>query len=658
MLIATHSTVGRTACALACAAAAFQTAALAADIVAYGPPPAWVTPQQAPVTVPGDSSTPVRILLLDVQLNLAPKISESYLDSVLLVQTPQGLATVGTIALSWRPDTDLLTVNKLNIVRDNRVIDVLSSGQKFSILRREDKLEYAVLSGALTAVIQPEGLRVGDRVELAYSLRRIDTLLGGVPEQAIATEPGASIARVHLSARWPADYSLTWQASRFLDKLKEEYLGNARQISTTRENDEPLVQPTGAPARFAAVRLIQLTGHKSWTEVSKLLYPLFDNASVLSRTSPLQQELARIRAASPDLQSRVEAALRLVQDQVRYVYLGMNDARIVPADVDTTWSRRYGDCKAKTALLLALLHALNVDAEAVAVNTVAGDSLPERLPMIAMFNHVLVRATVAGKVYWLDGSRNGDRRLDALLAPTFRWGLPIAAAGGELLKIQAVPPAMPLTETTIFVDASAGAKSSATFQTETLFRGDSATAVEQGIAGLTPSQRDAALRTYWTRQNYWSNNWEQVTVRAVKADFDDATGVLRLTMDGQGTMNWQADQHLLGPLSIGDYVDYRREPGSNSDAPFLTNFPSYSLVTERIKLPNAGAGYSIVGTDIDRTIAGVHYHRSAKIEEGEVSAEASVRSIDTEFPASEAPAAQKALREMWDNYLYAKLPLD
>jgi len=597
------------------------------------------------------------VLLSDVQVNLAPTVSESYFDNVLLIQTPQGLAGPGNIALSWRPETDVLTVHKLKILRDGKEIDVLGSGQTFSILRREDKLEYAALSGALTAFIQPEGLRVGDRVELAYTLRRTDALLGGVPEEIIGTQPGAALARLHLRARWPANYKMTWRAS-FLDELKETRVGDAIEVSTTRDNDEPLVQPAGAPARFAAVRLLEMSGHKSWAEISRLLFPLFDRASQLSRTSPLQAEVARIRAAAPDPRARAEAALRLVQDQIRYVYLGMNDARIVPADVDTTWSRRFGDCKAKTALLLALLRELGVEAEPVAVNTLAGDMLPTRLPMIELFNHVLVRATLAGKTYWLDGSRSGDRQLDDLSIPNYHWGLPLRAAGAELLKIEAVPLSTPTSETSITVDASAGATAPASFQAETLLRADAATVTQRAISGLTEQQRDTALRAYWTRQHYWSTNWNEVTLRAVKAEFDDTRGILRLSMEGQGLMNWQGDQHLMWPLCIGNdnVVDYKREPGPNGDAPYLTDFPAYTRVGERIKLPGNGVGFSIVGNDVDRTIAGVHYQRSARINKDELSAEASVRSLVAEFPASEAAAVKKALRELSDDLLYAKLP--
>ena len=629
---------------------------IAADTVAFGPVPNWVEPQKAPETLPNPAGSAVRILLSDQQLNLAPSLSEQYVDSVILIQTPQGLSQAGNVVLAWRPDTDVVTVHKLTVSRGGKVIDLLASGQKFTVIRREDQLEYAILSGVLTAFLQPEGLQVGDRLELAYTLRRQDSLLGGVPEAALVIAPGAAVVRAHLSARWPAGYQMTWKASPWLTGVQQRRSGNFIEVSATYENVDPLVQPAFAPSRFAALRMMQLSGRTSWNDISRVMYPLFEHASHISRSSLLQKEIARIRMQTPDPRGRALAALRLVQDQVRYVFVGLNDARLVPADVDTTWSRRYGDCKAKTALLLGLLGELGIPAQAVAVSTLGGDALPTRLPMVSLFNHVLVRAMIDGTTYWLDGTRLGDRQLDTAPHVNFVWGLPLTRSGDSLIAANAQPLALPMSDSTIDVDATAGPTARASFHAETLLRSDAAILAQSTLARLTDAQRDQAVRKYWSQQAYWSNNWNELTIHAVKADFDDANGTLRLSMDGDGIMNWQGDEHLIGAVDIGAVVDLKRPDGPNRDAPYLTAFPSYTHAIEHIKLPNKGVGFAVIGDDVDQTIAGVHYIRKASIAGGVLTAEASARSLVAEFPASEASAAQVALHALWDHSVYAKLP--
>src|SRR5579859_6412530 len=114
--------------------------------------------------------------------------------------------------------------------------------------------------------------------------------------------------------------------------------------------------------------------------------------------SPLHEEVARIRAASKDPKIQAAMALDLVEDEVRYLFLGMNNGGLIPAAADLNWSRRFGDCKGKTVLLLALLRELGIKSEPALVDTRMGDDLDARPAMVNAFDHVIVRATVGGNV--------------------------------------------------------------------------------------------------------------------------------------------------------------------------------------------------------------------------------------------------------------------
>ena len=190
---------------------------------------------------------------------------------------------------------------------------------------------------------------------------------------------------------------------------------------------EPLVLPKGAPARFGVGRMAEATDFSSWADVAELMISLYRSAAVIPASGSLHDEVEKIRKSSNNSKDRADQALRLVQERVRYVALLMGQGGYVPASAESTWSRRFGDCKAKTALLLAILHALDIEAEPVAVNTGLGDAVADRLPMVGVFNHVLVRARISGKTYWLDGTRSGDATLDKIPMPDFGWGLPLSS---------------------------------------------------------------------------------------------------------------------------------------------------------------------------------------------------------------------------------------
>ena len=126
----------------------------------------------------------VKILLSDQQLNFTAEGDDSYIESVVKIQTPQGLGAMGTLTLAWNPATDTMIVHKVHIVRGDQVINVLEGNEPFTILRRENNLEYASLDGILTAVIQPPGLQVGDIVDMAVTLRRADPFLWAHPSRS------------------------------------------------------------------------------------------------------------------------------------------------------------------------------------------------------------------------------------------------------------------------------------------------------------------------------------------------------------------------------------------------------------------------------------------------------------------------------------------
>jgi tetratricopeptide (TPR) repeat protein len=623
---------------------------IAADSPEYGPIPDWVKPVAAAATPAGSDGAPIKLLLSDQQYNFLPKSQVGFEEDTIRIQTAQGLQALSTLQVPWKPDTDVLTIHKVHIIRGDQVIDALAKGQKFTLLRRENNLEYSALDGILTAAFQPADLRVGDILDVAYSITRTDRILEGATEQIAGGWVQAPYARVHMRARWAQSSTVRWRSTDNLQGLKEQNDGTFTTVEYTADNVEPPVQPTGAPLRFAVMRGIEFSSFKSWSDASRRLAPLFVKAATLAPDSSLKAEAARIRSTFRDPLELASAALSLVEDDVRYVYLGMNQGSIVPAQADLTWSRRFGDCKAKTVLLIALLRELGIEAEPVAVSTRVGDGLDGRLPMIGLFDHVIVRAHIGGQVYWLDGTRSADRHVQLLKTPNYHWGLPLVVAGSELIRIEAVPLAAPARDTHIRIDATAGITAPAPMHVETVLTGDAAIAVKLSLASLTGDALERGLR------DYWSKMYDFVEIGPVSAKFNENAGTETLTMDGSARMGWKDQWYETDGLGVGFEAQFTRDAGANLQAPYVVDFPVYVRTSETILLPKSAAPFTTSGNPVDRVVAGVEYKRRFSLVDGTFSAEASIRSIQQDFPAIEAPVAQTALRAMAKDGLYLRSP--
>lgn len=625
-----------------------SSAAYAADKPAIGPAPAWVKPVSLPSARTKGDDAPVHILLSNQQVALAPGRQTMYSEIALRIQTPQGLAA-GNVSVPWDPDSDELTVHKLLIRRGNRVIDVLASGQTFTVVRRETGLESAALDGVLTANIQPEGLQVGDILEFAASVTTSDPTLKGHVELIAGAWNGAPIGRAHLRIQWPSSLPARLRPTASLPALKPVTANGITQVELSIDNVEPLMPPKGAPPRYRLGRLVELTDFASWADLGALMAPLYQKAAVLPSHGPLNGELERIRGASSGPKARAEAALALVQDRVRYVALAMGTGGLVPADAATTWSRRYGDCKGKTALLLALLHALDIQAEPVAVSTVLGDGLDARLPMVALFDHVLVRATIAGRTYWLDGTRTGDTSLDRLGIPAFGWGLPLIPQGASLTRMLPPPLETPTQATAIRIDATAGLTVPAPTKIETILRGDEAITTNLALAHLAGDARDRALREHWRGQ------YDFVDIQSTSASFDSRTGELRLSMEGLAKLDWSDGWLETHGTGVGYEADFSRDPGPDREAPFAVPYPYSTKTVETILLPPGFSGLtSGPDAELNQTVAGIEYRRKATLANNIFVIEKTERSVAPEFPSKDAAAAQKTLRELAEKAVYIR----
>lgn len=631
------------------------SAAWAEDKPNVAPSPSWVTqfPKAAKRDAPLPADAPIEILSLDNQFRFGTETDERYFESAVKLLSPQGLAALGTIALPWRPESGTLTVHKLNIVRGAETINVLAK-QSFTVLRREGKLEESVLEGLLTATLLPEGLQVGDIIELAFTTTHRDPVLGAHSELAFDLPAGLPGTRLRLRASWPNERQVQWRKSGELPEPRKWTSGAEQHVEWTLDGLPALKTPKGAPLRFMPVRRVEFTRFGKWSDLGAILAPHYQKAATLGAASPLKAEVARIRAASSDPKVQAAAALKLVQDRVRYVYRGMNEGNLAPASADETWARRFGDCKGKTALLLALLHSLNIEADAASVSTANGDGLDGRLPMAILFDHVLVRAQIGGRTYWLDGTRTGDGAIDEIAAPAFRWALPLRPQGAELVAIAQQPFTRPQTETDIFIDAKAGISLPAPIEVTTVTRGDEAQALRLQLGSLSPEQLDTTLKAYWKRQ------YDFVTPEKVSASFNERTGEHRLTLAGKAALSWDAGGgYELDGAGLGWEMDVEREAGANADAPFAVSFPHYAVTRERIDLPRGGQGFSIKGADVPpRKLAGFEFSRRTKIEDGVLEMESSTRALVPEISAVEARAAAAPMEAMSDVAVMVMAPHD
>ncbi len=625
---------------------ALAGAARADDKPIYAPPAKWVQIADIPAPPVDDQAPAVQLLLDDNQSQHDNGGSAYYNRRVVKVLKPEGLQG-GARGVTWDPAREKVTLHALAIIRNGQRIDLLKNGEDVLVLRREKNLERAMLDGRMSATIQIKDLQVGDIVDWSYTNERHDSLIGGRTNDFERMGWSGVAGRYRVRLLWPEGTPLTWRAATAFPQPKVGKVGKTNELLVDVTNAKSPKPPVGAPARFQRLGMLEATTYTGWDDVSRRMAPLYARASELSADSPLRAEIAQIAAASTDPKVRAFKALQLVEDKTRYLFLGMNDGGYKPASVDETWARRFGDCKGKTVLLLVVLRELGVEAEPVLVSTTGGDGLNERTPSAALFDHVIVRARLGGKSYWLDGTRSGDLAgLDALRPPPFRWALPLRAGGATLEEIVQAPLDRPETEGVIRIDASGGLDKPAPTTVTMIFRGEQAVGMGRALRMAPRADVERTLKQQFSAGYGW------LTLEKVDFDFS-SDGVGKVVLSGAAEMDWRmnddigAREYRYPGSGSGKASTFpRREPGPNADAPYVTPFPTYMSGVVEIVLPNKGEGFSVKDVSWSGKVANSEMTRTAGLKDGVARFTQSSRSLGRELPFAEADEANRTARRL------------
>ncbi|CAN5253781.1 hypothetical protein BH10PSE2_BH10PSE2_01890 [soil metagenome] len=617
--------------------------ASAGDQPLRGAAPAWVVASpDVGVAVGNAGDAGLRFLLYDTQFHAEKDSQAVYLHYRAMALAPQALPLVGSVSLAWNTVSQDITIHNVDIVRDGETVDVLAS-QAFVTLRREENLEQAMLDGRLTAVLQPAGVRVGDIVDVSYTIVSHDPISAGYPEQIVNLNLPVTVDHGRYRASWPTSVPLRLKAMDDWTHLAIQHRGDQSSVEINLDATQPIVVPGDVPPRLRFPRRIDVSAYRDWGQVAMTLKPLYDHARQLQPASPLQAEIERIRALSDDPAERAAAALRLVQDQIRYVALLMGEGALNPASADETWRRRFGDCKAKTALLLALLDGLGIEAEPATVSVNNGDGMETRLPMISAFDHVLVRARVNDMIYWLDGTRVGDRALDGLAVPHFHWALPLTGADARLEPLRSLPRSIPDVETILALDASGGLHVPVGVTGTATFHGDVAAVLGGQLALISATQKDQGLRAIWTAQI------TGLTITEINSVYDTEANLLTMNMKGSVPLSWPAEGQIPPGSTYSPVTTTERPAGPFAEAPYLVNFPSYSRSVMTLRLPNDGQGFRISGGEVDRNELGHELRRTVRLSGDLMTVEVALRSVADEITAAQASAARAAeAARSWD----------
>ncbi|MGB5077404.1 MAG: tetratricopeptide repeat protein [Sphingorhabdus sp.] len=622
----------------------------ASDTILFQPVPEWVDQVDLETVLAAKPNSNNFLVVLDRQTKMEDGTEWNYADVVVRGQTAEFLGEVAKLLnASWQPDRGDLVIHRLEILRSGQVINALEKGSKFEVIRQEKGLNNQQINGILTATTQIEDLQLGDIIRFSATTSARNPVLAG------RTETAAGLATHQIETDFDR-FRLIWPET---DAINYKALGkDINPVVTTKNGYSVLTMsalapkqpdfPKDAPNRFKTFPAVITSGFASWSEVSKTAALQYQAKGLIPQGSELDREVKSIMATSQDPVQRAALALRLVQDKVRYLYNGLGYGNYQPQTPLETWRLRYGDCKAKTLLLLAMLDELGVAAEPMLVSVNGQDSVTNLLPTFLAFDHIIVRAVVDDQTLWLDGTGSGTRMIDLKDAPPHRYGLPLRPEGGDLQPIVMNKPGRPYQDVDLGYDASAGLALPAFFDLELKLRDGDA-------AELRASQSQAKPEAFKeTLDKLVSKYVVEALVLESSLAFDDEASHAVIRAKGLSYLGWTRKngkfEHDIWSVIDSKKLESDRKKVEWRSIPVDTGDSGYYRENTRFKLPDAGSGFALEGqSELKDNLAGFDLDRITTLSGDIVNFREEYFLAKPEIPADQIATEARKLTRVQNN---------
>lgn len=459
------------------------------------PAPAWVAtvaPSISSAQVKSDTETGLVDILVDDQLRVDREL-EHYLHRVRKIASQAGLEHGAEISIVVDPSYERFIVHGLHVVRGDQRIDALRTAT-VRTLDTEEGREQHIYDGSRSVVFLLSDVRVGDVIDFEGTTVGSNPVFKGRVARSITLGSARPAMRRRVRVIAAPARELAFRLEQTTVPLTTRANGNATE--TTWEHDLPSFLKDGDEPSWYDVRpTLTFSEFASWADVARWAADLYQESG--APRAPLEAQIQQIKATHTTDEQRALAALRFVQDEVRYLGVELGEHSFRPHSASAVFEQRFGDCKDKVFLLLTMLHNLGIEAHAAMVDTDRGAHIADELPRPQAFNHAIARIRVGGRYLWVDPTRAMER--GPLGGAEIGYGRALVASPDttDLSTIERAPPTRPLTTVNeIFrLKGDAG-----TLDVTSTYRGAAADSVRYRLAQVALSQTRASYLEFYAKQ--------------------------------------------------------------------------------------------------------------------------------------------------------------
>lgn len=393
-----------------------------AQNVSISKQPAWIQKIE-PGSSKKEESGAVHYLLINYQDKIDTE--ESYTHIAYKVLNDEGVQSYSNISVDYDPSYQELIFHSIRIIRNDEVINKLRF-QDINSIQRESDMSRNLYDGSITSYINLTDVRSGDIIEYSYTKKGFNPVFNGNYSTSFYQDYTINVER--LFVKIVSDKTLYFKEINSAELFKKD--GNQYTLDI---NPNIIQYESNTPGWFNAGRYLSVSTYQDWGEVVDWAIPLYrlsDN-EIEKVSNAVQDQLD----FGNDVENNILAAIRFVQDEIRYLGFESGIKGYKPHDPSLVLERRFGDCKDKSTLLVSLLRSLGVESYPMLVNTYRKESIDGEQASPYAFDHCVVNFQYADNMYYVDPTiSNQGGQLNEMSYPNYERGLIVKNGTKELIE--------------------------------------------------------------------------------------------------------------------------------------------------------------------------------------------------------------------------------
>lgn len=408
--------------------------------------PAAVWADQAPLPQydparPANNLYGTAWLLVDYVVHHTPGGYATFRRSAFKIIDRVGLEEDAKFQISFDPSYQSAAINSVTVTRNGVKREL--RGEVIVNTYRSEKDDYlGILTGRLTANVLIPNVQVGDVVDYAFTVESGGSLGSGFFDDLLPVEYETSTRLLRRKIIWPSSQPLRVRRHGSAPSPQISESDGFKSYLWEIRDYKPAKVESSLPNGILDLSSVEVSSVQSWGDLVRALLPHYQPESNLP--ADFRARLDGIAQKWPLKPDRLTEALRLVEDEVRYVSLSIGEGALIPRRPHEVLRTGFGDCKDKSLLLVSALQYLGIDSGLALARLYGNEILKERLPALGAFDHAVAFARLEGKTVWMDptDSQQGGRGF-LIVEPDYGYALPLERGSQSLVKMSGATMLLP-----------------------------------------------------------------------------------------------------------------------------------------------------------------------------------------------------------------------